>query len=223
MITIDTIYQAILTIANKEQRGSFVPAKFNNLARIAQMEVISELLGNNQALNQQGVPPYGYRSNRKVDESLRPLITGPADVPIRSNGEFDYPYGFIWPDSWSKSNYSPITELQEDEYPWRKQSHVAPPTTDYPILIFRNPYGFIDPYNIGTFKLSYLKRPPDPVWAFDDVNDEPVYNHGNSVQFTLSQDFALIRVAMKICLYLGVNLSAEDITQLGLLKDRAGT
>lgn len=222
MITIDTIYQAILTIANKEQRGDFPAAKFNNLARIAQMEVISELLGNNQALNP-NVPPYGYKSNRKVDESLRPLLTGPADIAIRTNGDFDYPYGFIWPDSWSKSNFSPITELQEDEYPWMKQSHVTPPTADYPILIFRNPYGFIDPYNIGTFKLSYLKRPPDPVWAYVMVNDEPLYDHGNSVQFTISQDFALIRVAMKICQYLGVNLDSAVITELGLIKDKAGT
>ena len=222
-MTIDQVYQFILFIANKEQRGDFAPAKFNILAPIAQMEVINELLGNNQALNERGVPPYGYKSNRKVDESLRPLVTGPSDISIRPNGEFDYPYGFIWPDSWSKSNYAPIIELQEDEYPHVKHSHVIAPSIDYPILIFRNPYGFIDPYNINTFKFSYLKRPPDPFWAYSNVNDEPVYNAGSSVQFTISGDFAITRVAMKILQYLGINLDANQIVELGLLKDAKGT
>jgi hypothetical protein len=223
MVTINDIYQFCLIVANKEQRGSFPPEKFNNLAKIAQVEVISELIGNNQLLGPTGVPPYGYRANRKVDESLRPLLVSPQTIAIRPSGEFDYPYGFIWPDSWSKTDFNPITELQEDEYPFRKQSHVVPPTSDYPVIIFRNPYGFIDPYSIGSFKMSYLQRPPDPVWAFDVVNDEPVYNHGSSVQFTLSEDFALVRIASKILTYLGVNLSSEEILSLGLLKDKAGT
>lgn len=223
MITIDQVYKFILFIANKEQRGDIPPAKFNNLAVIAQMEVISELLGNNENLNERGVPPYGYRANRKTNESLRPLLKGPENISIRTSGEFDYPYGFIWPDAFSKSDFNPITELQEDEYPFRKQSHIVPPTSDYPILIFRNPYGFIDPYNIGTFKLSYLQRPPDPEWAFNTVSDEPIYNAGASVQFTLSQDFALIRIAMKILQYVGVNLSSGEISELGFLKDKSGT
>lgn len=223
MLTIDSIYKLVLFATNKEQRGDIPPAKFNNLAVIAQMEVISELLGNNEALNERGVPPYGYRANRKTNESLRPLLKGPETINIRTSGEFDYPYGFIWPDAFSKSDFNPITELQEDEYPFRKHSHITPPTSDYPVLLFRNPYGFIDPYNIGTFKLSYLQRPPDPNWAFTVVNDEPIYNHGASVQFTLSEDFALIRIAMKILQYVGVNLDAAQVAELAILKEGKGT
>lgn len=224
MFDINSIFELVNTVSNKEQRGSITPARFNLLAKTAQTEVISELLGNNQNLNERGVPPYGYGSNRRVNESIRPLVYGPIDIVIRSNGDFDYPYGYIWPDSVSKTDFTPFAAILEaDQYPRIKHSTIKPPTLDYPVMVFRNPYGFIDPYSIGAFKMSYVKRPPDPVWAYDVVNDVPVYNSGTSVQFTVNDVFCLTRIAMKILQYVGVNLDAAQVTQLATLKQEQGT
>ena len=41
-ISIDTVYQRVLAIANKEQRGYITPQEFNLLANQAQMEVFEE-------------------------------------------------------------------------------------------------------------------------------------------------------------------------------------
>ena len=39
MVNVDTVYQRVLTIANKEQRGYITPLEFNLLANQAQLEI----------------------------------------------------------------------------------------------------------------------------------------------------------------------------------------
>ena len=41
MININTVYQKVLVLANKEQRGYITPQEFNLLADKAQMEIIN--------------------------------------------------------------------------------------------------------------------------------------------------------------------------------------
>ena len=42
MISIDTVYQRVLALANKEQRGYITPQEFNLLANHAQMELFEQ-------------------------------------------------------------------------------------------------------------------------------------------------------------------------------------
>ena len=41
-VSIDTVYQRVLSIANKEQRGYITPQEFNLLANQAQMELFEQ-------------------------------------------------------------------------------------------------------------------------------------------------------------------------------------
>ena len=51
MVNVDTVYQRVLTIANKEQRGYVTPLEFNLLANQAQLEIFeSYFVELNQAL-----------------------------------------------------------------------------------------------------------------------------------------------------------------------------
>ena len=42
MVSIDTVYQRVLAIANKEQRGYITPLEFNLLANQAQMIIFEQ-------------------------------------------------------------------------------------------------------------------------------------------------------------------------------------
>ena len=42
MVNIDTVYQRVLAIANKEQRGYITPQEFNLLANQAQMDIFEQ-------------------------------------------------------------------------------------------------------------------------------------------------------------------------------------
>jgi hypothetical protein len=45
MVSIDTVYQRVLVLANKEQRGYITPQEFNLLANQAQMEIFEQYFG----------------------------------------------------------------------------------------------------------------------------------------------------------------------------------
>ena len=42
MVSVDTVYQRVLALANKEQRGYIPPVKFNLFANQAQMEIFEQ-------------------------------------------------------------------------------------------------------------------------------------------------------------------------------------
>jgi hypothetical protein len=209
-------------VANKEQSGNtFTPSQFNLLAKISQLEFISKRLGNIKMIDGRSqVPPFGYKSTRKVDIDLRPLIYGPINIPINSSGNFNYPSGFIWPDAVHKNDFKPITELDSDEYPHVKHSVFEPPTEDYPVLIYRNPYGFIDPYNIGSFGMSYVKTPPDPIWGFTVVDGQETYNSATSQDFTVNPyTNAHLEICCIILMHVGISLSVEQLTAYAAAKE----
>lgn len=223
-MNIDEAYRLCNYVANKDLSGNaFKPDQFNLLAKVAQMDFISKRLGNIKTLGPNGTPPFGYQSNRKVHEDLRPLVYGPIGIPIQPNtGLFQYPYNYIWPDSIHKLDWTPIWEVASDEYPSVKKSTVTPPTADYPVVVHRGPYGFIDPYTIGTFGMSYVRAPQDPVWNYTVVNNEAVYNPIGSVDFQVNP---YTNAHFEICLIMlsmvGINLNLPDlITAYAEMKEK---
>jgi|SRR6185369_1615666 len=213
---IDEVYQLVNYISDKNGRGYLPPAQFNLLAKNCQLEFVTTRLGN---LRQ---PSPAYKSNRRTDVDLRPFLYGPITIPINANGDFVYPSGFMWPDSWQKNDFSSIVEIQSDEYPFIKKNVILPPTEAYPYIIFNNPYGFIDPYSIGSFKLQYIKYPNDPIWGYNVVNDVPVYNAATSTDFTLGL-ISMMDITAMILEKVGINLNKEMILQYSQTKQAQGT
>lgn len=219
---IDEVYQLVNFISDKNGRGYISPASFNLLAKQCQLEFISSRLGNIKQLNQKGVPPYGYKSNRRIDVDLRPFVYGPVPINVTPQGNFNYPYDFMWPDAWHKNDFTEINEVSSDEYPAIKKNSIIPPTEDYPVIIFRNPYGFIDPYSIGSFQMSYVRYPEDPVWGYDIVNDSPVYNGSKTTDFVL-RNISMMDITAMILEKVGINLNKDLLLQYSIQKQVQGT
>jgi hypothetical protein len=215
---INEVRELVNYVADKKGRGYLSPAEFNLLAYSCQLEFLTSRLGAAKTPD----APFGYKSNRRVITDLRPFVYGPETIPLMPSGNFMYPYGFMWPDSWHKNDFSEITEIQSDEYPRLKHSVIHPPTEDYPVLIFRNPYGFVDPYSINEFQLSYVKTPSRPVWAYDIVNSEPVWNEANSTDFTLTE-ISFFEICMMILEKVGINLDKGQLVQYSQVKQQQGS
>lgn len=220
-MVIDRIYQLVQYICNKEQRGDLPPAKFNLLVWMAQLEFITKRVGNLNIINERGVPQIGYESTWRIHEDLRPMVYGPEIIPIAPSGNFYYPYGYIWPDAVHKTDFTPIKRITADQYPHIKRSRIIPPTESYPIAIFRHPYGFIDPYSIGSFAMSYLKTPPVPVWGYGMINNRPVFDANTSVDVQVPPT-CIQELTMMILQHVGINLDAAAISQYALTKESTG-
>lgn len=219
---INRVFELVQFVANVEQRGNISPAQFNTLAEMAQLEYISKRVGNIKILNERGVPIFGYESTWRIHEDLRPMVYQEV-IPIAPGGNFNYPYGYIWPDAIHKNDFTPIRRITADQYPSIKKSVIKPPTSDYPVVIMRNPYGFIDPYQIGSFTMSYLKTPPIPVWGYGLVgdSDRPVFDANKSVDFSVPT-MAMNEIALIILQHVGINLSETQLTSYALGKEAAG-
>lgn len=223
-MNINEVYTLCNYVANKELAGNtFKPAQFNLLAKVAQLDFINKRLGNLKTLGPQGTPPFGYRSVRKVHEDIRPLVVGPLTINITPNtGLFMYPYGYIWPDAIHKNDFSQIFEVAPDEYPRVKHNTVYPPTSDYPVVVHRGAYGFIDPYTIGSFAMSFVQAPPEPVWGYTEINGVEVWNPTTSVDFQVNPyTNAHLEICCIILQYVGVNLSVPQlVTQFAAMKEQ---
>jgi hypothetical protein len=210
-MTIDQAYRTCLYIYNKNKSGTFTGQQFNLLAPIAQLEVLGELLGNEQLLNERGVPPYGYGFNRKIDTYLKPLLTQPVTITVLGSGLWDYPEGFIWPDAVYKSDFTKIRVVDEDQFAAVKQNTIHPPTAEYPVIVLRNGQGYCDPNSLASFKMTYLKKPDDPYWAYTVSNDEQIYTGSGSVDFQLHY-LVHPKIVRNILKKVGINLSLAEVT-----------
>ncbi len=221
-MNINEAYLLCQYICNKNQTGNtFTPEQFNLLAKIAQLDFISKRLGNVKTSTQG--QPFGYKSVRKVDEDLRPLVTGPIPISIEyGTGLFMYPYGYLWPDAVHKQDFREIFEIDSDQYPFVKHNTITPPSTDYPVLVHRGVYGFIDPYTIGIFSMSYVKSPAEPRWGYTMVGNTPVWNPTTSVDFSVNPyTNAHFEIVMLILQNVGINLQIPDlVTAYASMKEQ---
>lgn len=210
-------------VVNKNQSGNTMTTdQFNLLAKVAQLDFISKRLGNLKTLDQNRTPPFGYKSNRKVDEDLRPLVQPPLQIPIQVNtGLFMYPYGYMWPDSIHKNDFSRIYDVDSDEYPSVKHSTVVPPSSDYPVVVHRGVYGFIDPYTIGSFSMSYVKSPPEPRWGFVLDGNVERWEPATSVDFAVNPyTNAHFEICALMLQMIGISLAVPDlVTAFAKMKE----
>jgi hypothetical protein len=225
-MTIDQAYQFCQKILNKDQRGYLKPSDFNLWAPIAQIETISDRLGNVNKVNDRLVPPYGYKMNRKIQNELRPLLIGPVDL-IPVSGEAPYPSDYFYIDSIHLADFTPITVLDTDEYPSLKKSVIKPPTSDYPVAVFYGDHILLDPSQ--TVKWSYIKYPTDPHWDYTIVSGVPVYNSTNTTGVTgvISNNFSVdtslhLQICYRILKYAGINIDMDAVIQFAKMEETAG-
>ena len=225
-MTIDPAYTFVQRIANKEQRGYLKPDDFNLYAPIAQIETISDRLGNVNKVNNRLVPPYGYKMNRKIQNELRPLLVGPVDL-VPTSGKAPYPADYFYIDALHTASFVEVEILDTDEYPSVKSSVNHPPTEDYPVAVFWGDHILLDP--AVTRKISYIKYPTDPHWDYTLSGTLPVYNGTNTPGVTgvVSNGFSVdrslhLQICYRILKYAGVNIDMEGVVQFAKMEEEAG-
>jgi hypothetical protein len=105
MVSIDTVYQRVLTLANKEQRGYITPQEFNLLANQAQMEIFEQYFGDLVVYN---------KNPGNTQE-----FSDPLSVLYEKIGEFDVDQD----NAWIEAKMPGITTLQQSQFssmniPW---------------------------------------------------------------------------------------------------------
>jgi hypothetical protein len=224
MVNIDTVYQTVLAIANKEQRGYITPQEFNLFANQAQMEIFEQYFYDKNQFSK--IPGNSTEHSDMLDllkekisifkRSLNVPIsntTGKGMLPLgiyRLGNVFNQAYG----------NYK-LEQIDESELKNIENSIIAP-TQENPVFVTSgggaNTYNnIITVYPVGPFafvKVTYVRRPSVVNWGYNVVDEHALHDITTSQDFELhgSEETSLI---MKILSLAGIALKDTTLYQVG--------
>jgi hypothetical protein len=198
-------------VVAKNFNGFLSPDEFNLVINQAQLSFVDYLLGEFQTYqNGRPVARVELGNNEIVRQRLTPFIGENLSLTVDSNGFAAYPTDYQQVDAMYTTSMDRIRYVQQHKLYSYLGSVIDPIATNPIYLIKADGFRFY-PSNIGTVKLSYVKTPPDIVWAYTLVNNRPVYDPANSVdpKFYDVDTLEIIARALKL---VGVNLQSAEVS-----------
>jgi len=237
MVSIDTVYQRVLVLANKEQRGYITPQEFNLLANQAQMEIFEQyfydinqfnrVVGNTQEYSDMLTILYEkiaefemVRDNSWMNINMPITVTDTISVPkseIYRVGEIEvgsHAVEMLNRKDFSAAIRSPLTSPSlHRPIAQITNSGIKIAIAGDPTPLFATPANAIAGLH-SEMSINYIMRPPTVQWAYVIINDKPLYNDNIAVNFSLhaSEETGLVYKILKLA---GVNLNAQEIVQVG--------
>ena len=238
-VSVDTVYQKVLALANKEQRGYVTPQEFNLFADHAQMEILEQYFydinqfnkvsGNNTdfadplTLIQEKLSKLEKITiNTSVDETgFATIISGGAGSLPTVNDNI-YKLGTVT-GSLSNTNTDyqniEVQEVSYEECKLMEQTSITKPHFKRPVYYkYENGIKIKPIMTTSTYQYkidyNFIKRPAKPNWNFVIVNNKPLYNGNTSTDFELheAEEIELVYRILKLA---GINLRAQEIVQVG--------
>ncbi len=234
-VNVNVVYQTVLNILNKEQRGYLTPAEFNDIGRQVQLEIFEKYFEDmNQFLRvPQTDSDYANRIEN-LDEKMAVFKTSGV-LTRNDNGIVPVYYSLPSVDNFGMGvDFHTLgtlsfegTEIQRvgrNEYYNLNKSPLTKPTNDFPLYLYESNRIFLNP-DIGANALpisdsvpvdvDFIREPVDPVWAFSTgIQGQYIYDPTPGA----SQNFELLpseqtEIILKILLYAGVVIRDPQIVQ----------
>ena len=225
-ISIDTVYQKVLAMANKEQRGYITPQEFNLFADKAQLEKFDSYFhdfkttyhkpktnmihGDEMEMLEEKISYFETTFSTTVGQDFN-MVGLPSNVyMIQSVTRFGYPV-------------EPVTQ-NEINYLQANTAHpLLKPTTSRSVYVLKSNTSLAI-YPIPTVEtdlsIIYYKKPITPKWGYVVVKNRALYNSTSSVNFALhwSEEEWLVSRILQLA---GVTIMKGEVVQIGA-ADQAG-
>ena len=216
-VSIDTVYQKVLAIANKEQRGYITPQEFNLFADQVQMDIFEQYFYDINQFNR--IPG----NNTEYGDMLTLLE---EKIAIFKNIKllfYQSPY-FQKPQELYKigtleTGYGEVEQVTHKEYLSIKLSPLAKPTLKRAVYI-DTPRGFrIYPTFTNNVHLHYIRKPLKANWGYNIVGEHALHDA------TISQDFQLHpseenNLIIKILALAGIAIKDPSLYQIASAEDQ---
>ena len=236
-INVNTVYQTVLLILNKEQRGYMTPTEFNSVATQVQLEIFEKYFDdlNQQLRVPQADTDYADRQEN-IDEKIAIFKTF-GNALYTTDGSLSY-FELPIDDAYTEevvfyrlgnvlyNDEKVVQRLDRHEFYYANQSRLTKPTTTNPAYLYENQKLFVKPTSIiDKIKVDYIKKPKDVVWGFT-VGGLGQYQSDRNSQTTTSVDFELhvseqSEVILKVLLYAGIVIRDPQIVQAAAAQVQA--
>tara|TARA_Y100000592_G_scaffold93329_1_gene156330 strand:+ start:424 stop:1125 length:702 start_codon:yes stop_codon:yes gene_type:complete len=217
-VNVDTVYQRVLSIANKEQRGYITPQEFNLLANQAQLEIFEQYFYD---LNQFSRLPGNDTRHADMVTTLEEKISlFEKTADIVGTSTMTLPTDLY---KLSTILYKGVEaeKVTQKDLLYIKKSPLTHPTADRPIFTRDN--DSIDVYYDDSFiktevtadvDVHYIKKPAVAEWTYIlGTNNEALFLADNKTDFELhaSEETNLV---IKILELAGVIIKQPDLYQI---------
>tara|TARA_B110000208_G_C11690443_1_gene402087 strand:+ start:15 stop:746 length:732 start_codon:yes stop_codon:yes gene_type:complete len=226
-INVNTVYQTVLMILNKEQRGFMTPEEFNKTATQVQLEVFEKYFDdlNQQLRIPQADTDYADRQEN-IDEKIAIFKTlGTAlydNTTLIDNPYFDLPSVDMYAEVVSfyrlgnvvHNDETIVQRLDRHDFYYVNKSKLTRPTVINPVYLYENNKIFIKPDSINSgIKIDYVRKPKDVVWAYGTGTlGQYEFQKDDSTNFEL-QESEQSDVILKILVYAGIIIRDPQIVQ----------
>jgi hypothetical protein len=189
MVNIDTVYQRVLAVANKEQRGYITPQEFNLFANQSQMDIFEQYFYDINQFSRIPGNETEYSDmldllNEKIDifEEKRAVVASGTDLPINPP---IYRLGSVFFDNGGTTKE--VERISEKEWAYIQNSPLTQPKNSRPIYV-PDGNGLIRVWghDAGTGQTTqlvtndiicnYIRRPDRVEWAYVVVNGYAQFN-----------------------------------------------
>mgnify|MGYP000049952116 FL=1 len=224
MVSIDTVYQRVLAIANKEQRGYITPQEFNLFANQAQSSIFEQYF---YEVNQFGrVPKNSTEYSNLVDivddkiapfkkRENAPFALGSSLYEIPA---YVYKLGTVMFLNPNGRTYI-VDEVKEDEYVYIIDSPLTKPNRKRPVYV-RFAHNILAQEIIQVYptittgiQYTYIKKPSNVNWGYVVVDGKALYDATIAIDFELhpSEEKELVLKILALC---GILLKEASLYQL---------
>ena len=217
-ISINTVYQRVLAILNKEQRGYLTPQEFNYMANQAQLDIFEQYFYD---LNQFSRLPGNSTEYSDMVDILEEKISifQKTAQPTYSANHFVEPTD-LYRLGTVIFNGSEAEHVNKNEYLYITSSPLSKPTNDFPIYTRDSSgikiYAASELNNPTGVTFNYIKTPANASWAFD--NTTGLYDGSNSTDFELHPSDET-EVVIKVLQLAGVVIKDPSIYQIGSTEE----
>lgn len=224
-IKVNTVYQTVLMILNKEQRGYMTPTEFNKVATQVQLEIFEDYFDdlNKQLRVPQADTDYADRQEN-IDEKIAIFKTF-GNATYKTEGGLSY-FELPTSDVYGKlvdfyrlgnvlyNDEKVVQRLDRREFYYANQSRLTKPSTINPAYLYENQKLFIKPTSIvSKITVDYVRKPVDVNWVIRLGSlGQYEYNDLASVDFELHES-EQTEVILKILLYAGIIIRDNEVVQ----------
>ena len=189
-VNIDTVYQKVLILTNKEQRGYITPQEFNLLANKAQRDIFESYFN----MDKRKIYTNKTRSDDELDIFEKKINTfyKKDDITVAADSEFDLTNSSdVYKIDIIKNGNNEVTELSQQELIYSENNPLTKAVTSRPVYVKAdNNTAVYYPTTTSeiTLTIHYWRRLNNqvlPNWGYVVVNGKALYNSNTSTDFEL--------------------------------------
>ena len=230
MINTDVVYQRVLALANKEQRGYITPQEFNLFANQAQMDIFEQYFYD---LNQfRRIPGNNtmYADpvdmiEEKIEKFHHAQTLGDGSSNIFDTNDLAHGLYRLKQVVFNNTTVIPHTAVKvekttHDRFQLSIDSPLTKPTLARPIYYFKGTRIIVAPNNIKNIDVNYIRKPETVKWSYIVVGEKPVVNTNASDY----QNFELhpseeTKLVMKILQLASIAIKDPNLYQIAGAED----